>query len=241
MQGLSNTGNNCYVNAIVQAMRYCKPIVTKLVDASPDNEFAAYLCDLLYQGNEHGLSYMLNEMHSIGMDPHTPSDAHEFYLEVVNKLDKWLDHGNTESTLQCSCGYSTTSTEKFWSISINGDVAEGIDHYEKPEHVEATCEKCGGIGMTKSLKILPSPMLVVHLKRFDMDGKLNYKTTIPPALRGHKLTAVCNHYGSMNGGHYTTCALTDQGWMSFNDETVTKIDTFPPTSSLPYILFYTSY
>lgn len=221
-------------------MRYCKPIVTKLVDVSPPGTFESLLCDLLYQGNEDTLPKMLKEMSSIGMDPNIPSDAHEFYLAVVNKLEEWLDHGNIESTLSCSCGYTTTSTEKFWSISINGDVTDGIHKYEQPEHVEARCEKCGSVGMDKSLKILPTSMLVVHLKRFDMNGKLDYKTTIPQTLNSKwKLTAVCNHYGSMHGGHYTTCALTDQGWMSFNDETVTKIDTFPLTSRLPYILFYT--
>lgn len=105
--------------------------------------------------------------------------------------------------------------------------------------------------------------LVLHVKRFKYSGttreKLNTSLSFPlrelrldqfaseeaplsdrDAL--YDLYAVCNHYGSMQGGHYTSyCRVNEEGreqWYNFNDEVVTKANANNVVSANAYILFY---
>ena len=251
MQGLRNCGNNCYVNTIVQALRYSKPVVLRLVAVVAEDEFVSAFCNILYQGCSD-IDAVLGSMRRIGMDPYVQSDAHEFFLSSMNYLyDRLPDHlperGETVSTLRCtreSCGRELVNREKMLSVSINGTgVLEGLSQYERVERVESTCDRCGAETMAKTLAIVPGDLWVVHLKRFTGDCKLHYEVSVPLELTRHrrrwKLVAVCNHFGNMYAGHYTTLACTDSGWCVFNDERVTHVDGVPESSRVPYLLFYT--
>jgi ubiquitin C-terminal hydrolase len=248
MQGLCNRGNNCYVSAIVQALRYSKPVVRRLCRVYVADKFVNAFCNILYMGCSD-IDAVLNSMRLIAMDPHAQSDAHEFFLSSMNYLydrvpDHLPDRGETVSTLRCDvCAHTLVNREKMLSVSINGDVLEGLTQYERGESVSSTCEGCGSCAMTKTLTLHPGEMWVVHLKRFAGDHKLHYGVSVPPELiRGGsrwKLTAVCNHFGNMYAGHYTTLAHTDTGWYVFNDECVSPVDGVPESSRVPYILFYT--
>ncbi|KAH8314999.1 ubiquitin carboxyl-terminal hydrolase 8 isoform X1 [Drosophila kikkawai] len=109
------------------------------------------------------------------------------------------------------------------------------------------------------------PVLVVHLKRFYADPsnscayikKQNYlrfpleNLEMNPYIaraesragtpKTYQLYAVSNHYGSMEGGHYTAfCKSANYGkWFKFDDQIVTTLDTSNVVSSAAYILFYT--
>ncbi|KAH8264640.1 hypothetical protein KR038_011263 [Drosophila bunnanda] len=109
------------------------------------------------------------------------------------------------------------------------------------------------------------PVLVVHLKRFYADPsnscayikKQNYlrfpleNLEMSPYIaraesragtpKTYQLYAVSNHYGSMEGGHYTAfCKSANYGkWFKFDDQVVTTLDTSNVVSSAAYILFYT--
>ncbi|KAM8705468.1 hypothetical protein ACLKA7_009856 [Drosophila subpalustris] len=109
------------------------------------------------------------------------------------------------------------------------------------------------------------PVLVVHLKRFYADPsntgayikKQNYlefplenldmkpyiaraesRTQTP---KTYKLYAVSNHYGTMEGGHYTAFCKSDSygRWYKFDDQVVSTLDSSNVVSSAAYILFYT--
>ncbi|XP_017057189.1 ubiquitin carboxyl-terminal hydrolase 8 isoform X1 [Drosophila ficusphila] len=109
------------------------------------------------------------------------------------------------------------------------------------------------------------PVLVVHLKRFYADPsnsgsymkKQNYlrfplenldmnpyiarseSRTVTP--KTYQLYAVSNHYGTMEGGHYTAfCKSANYGkWFKFDDQIVSALDSSSVVSSAAYILFYT--
>ncbi|XP_068154273.1 ubiquitin carboxyl-terminal hydrolase 8 isoform X3 [Drosophila tropicalis] len=109
------------------------------------------------------------------------------------------------------------------------------------------------------------PVLVVHLKRFYADPiksgayikKQNYlrfplenlemtpyiaraeSRTVTPKI--YQLYAVSNHYGTMEGGHYTAfCKSANyKRWYKFDDQIVSTLDTSSVVSSAAYILFYT--
>uniref|UniRef100_A0A8C4WDM7 Ubiquitin carboxyl-terminal hydrolase n=1 Tax=Gopherus evgoodei TaxID=1825980 RepID=A0A8C4WDM7_9SAUR len=105
------------------------------------------------------------------------------------------------------------------------------------------------------------PVLLVHLKRFSYDGRWKQKLqtyvdfplesldlsqyVIGPKsnLKRYNLFSVSNHYGGLDGGHYTAYCrnATKQRWYKFDDHEVSEISGSSVKSSAAYILFYTSF
>jgi len=55
----------------------------------------------------------------------------------------------------------------------------------------------------------------------------------------YDLYAVTNHFGSLNGGHYTAYGKNiDGNWYNFNDGSVGDANSERVQSSAAYILFY---
>lgn len=104
------------------------------------------------------------------------------------------------------------------------------------------------------------PVLLVHLKRFSYDGRWKQKLqtsvdfplenldlsqyVIGPknTLKKYNLFSVSNHYGGLDGGHYTAYCknAARQRWFKFDDHEVSDISVSSVKSSAAYILFYTS-
>uniref|UniRef100_A0A672NU15 Ubiquitin carboxyl-terminal hydrolase n=1 Tax=Sinocyclocheilus grahami TaxID=75366 RepID=A0A672NU15_SINGR len=104
------------------------------------------------------------------------------------------------------------------------------------------------------------PILLVHLKRFKYDGrwreKLQTLVDFPldnldlsqyvigpkPNLKKYNLYAVSNHYGGLDGGHYTAYCKNPlkQRWFKFDDHEVSDIAAASVRSAAAYIFFYSS-
>uniref|UniRef100_A0A673TYR2 ubiquitinyl hydrolase 1 n=1 Tax=Suricata suricatta TaxID=37032 RepID=A0A673TYR2_SURSU len=104
------------------------------------------------------------------------------------------------------------------------------------------------------------PVLLVHLKRFSYDGRWKQKLqtsvdfplesldlsqyVIGPKnnLKKYNLFSVSNHYGGLDGGHYTAYCrnAARQRWFRFDDHEVSDLSVSSVKSSAAYILFYTS-
>ncbi|XP_022815334.1 ubiquitin carboxyl-terminal hydrolase 8 isoform X2 [Spodoptera litura] len=107
------------------------------------------------------------------------------------------------------------------------------------------------------------PVLVIHFKRFYVDPKeymcnayRKKQTYIDfpfeeldmrqfahcTSSHAYNLYAVSNHYGSMEGGHYTAyCKSSVYGkWYKYDDHVVTEIPSSEVKSSAAYILFYST-
>jgi len=78
----------------------------------------------------------------------------------------------------------------------------------------------------------------VQFKRFDLSGKLTYKVALQEKWFGYKLIGICNHMGSVHGGHYTSAVCVDGQWRHMNDEDIQEIDGLPKRSRVPYLLIY---
>uniref|UniRef100_A0A8C8SXP0 Ubiquitin carboxyl-terminal hydrolase 8 n=1 Tax=Pelusios castaneus TaxID=367368 RepID=A0A8C8SXP0_9SAUR len=113
----------------------------------------------------------------------------------------------------------------------------------------------------KKLEIWKLPrVLLVHLKRFSYEGRWKQKlqTSVDFPLEGldlsqyvigpknnlkkYNLFSVSNHYGGLDGGHYTAYCRNalKQRWYKFDDHEVSEISASSVKSSAAYILFYTS-
>ncbi|XP_038668871.1 ubiquitin carboxyl-terminal hydrolase 8 [Scyliorhinus canicula] len=104
------------------------------------------------------------------------------------------------------------------------------------------------------------PILLVHLKRFSYEGrwkqKLQTSVDLPlenldlsnyiigprTNVKRYNLFAVSNHYGGLDGGHYTAYCrnAVKQRWFKFDDQDVSDISASSVRSSAAYILFYSS-
>ena len=141
-------------------------------------------------------------------------------------------------------------------------IYEGFDHFTEIEPMSGENawfnEKKGEKqDVNKEIRFWNLPkVLVISLKRFSPDGtkKLGHLITFP--LDGfdlsnyvigynkksfiYELFGVCNHTGSVMGGHYTSFVKNADGiWIHFNDTSVEKIvNEREIISPMAYCLFY---
>uniref|UniRef100_A0A8C9FTC8 ubiquitinyl hydrolase 1 n=1 Tax=Pavo cristatus TaxID=9049 RepID=A0A8C9FTC8_PAVCR len=96
--------------------------------------------------------------------------------------------------------------------------------------------------MTLPRKVVQSPLL-------DRDVVLDNQQEVPqwppevPFNFSHSVILCSNHYGGLDGGHYTAYCknASKQRWFKFDDHEVSEISASSVKSSAAYILFYTSY
>ena len=242
--GLQNFGNTCFLNSIVQVLRYVKPVVERLLEIHSENTAVQSFIDLLYQGSTP--RKFVKHLGSLGFDPLYQHDAHEFLLTMLDKVYedpackdlKNPFEGHFQSTLTCKNGHQSVSKEPFCCLSLNGGLDEGVAALEEPETVTCKCDECDEKEMVKTVVIHPAEVICVQFKRFDLNGKLTYKVALKEKYFGYKLIGICNHMGSIHGGHYTAAVNVSGQWKHMNDEDCQNIDGLPSRSRVPYLLFY---
>lgn len=102
---------------------------------------------------------------------------------------------------------------------------------------------------------LPPKILIIRLKRFINNKKINNPIDIPINLNiekyihmysdkknncNYKLSSAIIHMGSLNGGHYISVGYKNNMWLEFNDANVYKLNSNSLNNHLSnsYILFY---
>ncbi|XP_075818180.1 ubiquitin carboxyl-terminal hydrolase 50 isoform X2 [Microtus pennsylvanicus] len=163
----------------------------------------------------------------------TQQDAQEFLIYVFNELHEALK----KDCLQCFFQQDTLT----WNNQIHCSFCES----KQETAVRATISKAPKI-------------IVFHLKRFDIQGTVKRKLRteilypltnldltpyICPIFRKHpkyNLCAVVNHFGDLDGGHYTAFCKNSvtQAWYSFDDTRVSEIPDTSVQTATAYLLFY---
>ncbi|XP_041587548.1 inactive ubiquitin carboxyl-terminal hydrolase 50 [Vulpes lagopus] len=119
------------------------------------------------------------------------------------------------------------------------------------------CETKQETAVRASISKAPK-IIIFHLKRFDILGTMKRKLRtdihypltnldltpyICPVFRKHpkyNLCAVVNHFGDLDGGHYTAFCKNSvtQAWYSFDDTRVSEIPDTSVQTATAYLLFY---
>ena len=241
MSGIENEGNTCFAAAVIQVLRYCRPVVKRMLQS--DDPLLNAFYDTLYDTGSKGAneSAFLKRLPELGYAAHDQQDAHEFLMAMVDKMfdeDNPFE-GEITSILECEDAHCSTTKYPFYSLLVYGDVREGLMAYGLAEEVDAKCETCGK-PVTKRMTVTTGDVMVVQLARFDGHQKLTHEVTIPPVVENNKtmyLVGVIHHSGTVNHGHYTASVYTKQGWMLTNDEYVHSCER-PTKSRTAYVLIY---
>jgi len=141
--------------------------------------------------------------------------------------------------------YIEDCLDKFVEIEI----LDGDDKWNCPR-----CKCARKSSKTLTIAKLP-PFLLIHLKRFYHQGPFRNKveTHVEFPLSNlnmasyyndgtgsgkYDLYAISNHYGGLNGGHYTAQVKNPykQAWLNFDDSRISGSDNV--TSKAAYIMFY---
>jgi len=124
------------------------------------------------------------------------------------------------------------------------------------------CSKCKDfVTARKKMEVYKAPdYLILHLKRFShqrntmfgtrkISDLINFPVTnldlsqfvrAAPGDCVYDLYAVSNHFGTLNGGHYTAFAKNPyfQKWYSFDDSEVDRCREEDVVTKAAYVLFY---
>lgn len=199
------------------------------------------------------------------------------HLELNNSIISEIFEGIFMSTLTCTyCKGQSNTFEVFNCLSLpipsetRCHVRDCLSHFSNPERIEAAweCPRCKQKREAdKKIVICKLPrILIIHLKRFSLDGRWRQKlqTTVDfpltdlsvdftnvlpqsaygstPVKSSYNLCAVVNHYGHLDGGHYTAFGkLENQRWYTFDDSTVSEMKDTDVCGQAAYILFYAAH
>ncbi|KAI8377049.1 hypothetical protein EDC96DRAFT_571317 [Choanephora cucurbitarum] len=262
-------------------------------DQHDSQEFLMVLLDGLHEDlNAHGtnnrarpssLSLMDDDLKFEKLpDWQASGIAWERYLGKNSSIIVSLFQGQYRSRLTClSCKQTSTTYNAFMSLSLpiptkklrlsSATLYQCLDYFVKEETLEKEdawqCPKClKKRKASKQLTLTRLPdILLIHLKRFSMDGlfrnkldtfvkcptrSLDLSEYVPSSMTAptgqdrsafvYDLYAVSNHYGSLTGGHYTACVRDGykDKWNYFDDSKVSICDESKVVTKAAYNLFY---
>lgn len=253
--GISNTGNTCYVAAVVQCLANCSSFMDALARVGfhrPLHRAMYELCVSVLQRRPSSpdalLLLMRKRCSGLITNFKEPNDSHEFLTDLVAALDA---EAGDETFARLFLGRSRTSTEctmcrrvvhlvadeAALRVTARGPSAEAVPvTFETANINDYRCEGCARVGraVRESVVTHLPPVIVAHAgeARVRLTDKLGGVIGANFELVG----AVCRA-----PGHYYAIVRDGRGsWLLADDEVVTPshIDTIAPGA--PFLIFLES-
>lgn len=200
--------------------------------------------------------------------PDKEADSWDLYKFENDSPIMKIFHGEYINEIVCpKCNKSDTTHDPFLFFSVpipdsffgGTSLSKCIQKFSAVDVLDKNntwnCPFCkNSVQAKKSLKVYKCPqVLIVHLKRFNQatHSKITTSVDYPDILDSgdfvtsnekykYKLIGVVIHSGSLFGGHYTACALTQttNKWHLYDDSRVTEISQKSAHVGNAYVLFY---
>jgi ubiquitin C-terminal hydrolase len=230
-------------------------------------EFLLLLIDEIHKGISYEISLRINgtiksEIDRIERDSLIiwRNEFKQNYSLIVQEL-----YGQYIATTYCDlCNHTYFKYDVFNHISLPiteecTTIYDCFDVFTENEVLDddnrLMCNNCNQLtNATKNISIWRSPnVLLISFKRFDMMGnKIDTMIDYPlEELDLHKyvngyskyrakynLYAICNHFGTMDYGHYTAYCKHQDTWYDYDDTLVNEISFENVVTNNAYILFY---
>ena len=127
---------------------------------------------------------------------------------------------------------------------VSVSIYDCFNSYIQPETIEWKDDKTNTYRpANKKIQMWKLPkLLFVVFKRFtNSNHKNNQIIDVPFEITLYNITyqliCVCNHYGNVNGGHYSTIVLKDS-WIEYDDSSVTPVPINKVISQNAYCLLF---
>jgi ubiquitin C-terminal hydrolase len=250
--GLYNTGSICYFNSLLQVLASCTSIQNitfydknetefifhKFINQVKQNKVDPFISNELIQA-------LHKDLPTFGNGQESASEAFVLLINVIDNRELTeLFIYRCRCTHKClTCNYISNEVKdysiQFDLFHVEELTMESILLYESIID-DYKCESCKNIGKIKRicrLTMLPEIVVVVfniyyNKKIHSFPEYLNF----PKSKLQYKLVGQIQHYGSLQGGHYTALALRKNKVYLFNDNNY-EITNFKPTPET-YIIFY---
>ncbi|KAL4216469.1 Ubiquitin carboxyl-terminal hydrolase 8 [Mactra antiquata] len=182
-----------------------------------------------------------------------------------------LFQGQLKSTIMClTCRKQSVTFQAFMFLSLpipapnRCTLQDCLRQFAAEEKMcgssQWKCPRCRSYrDSVKKIEIWKLPaILLIALNRFVYEGqwrnKINANVDFPvrgldmssfvkgPAPKPYRLYAASNHFGTLDGGHYTACCRNPitQKWYKFDDHEVYEMSESGVKTSAAYVLYYTS-
>lgn len=257
--GLTNTGNKCYFNSMIQVLISC-PLFIKLMKKYNQSLIAKEFVELS-NGSKGAISNIYQQMRQYGggslVEGNSQEDAHEalhIFLDVIDKCDKQLYtnlynclfHRIYQAIKCVKCGH--VSETKYEDLVFHFDSkCKSLHEYIYDEVVEYKCEKCSpdvNVNHTKSQRIARlGPVLLIAFKQYkdklpiSISKKFEFEGVSDNLLHTYELIGQIQHSGSMSGGHYVAICRRSTGVYMLNDASTSQMPDFAIDANT-YILAY---
>jgi len=175
----------------------------------------------------------------------------------------------SDTVVKCECNYESHIFDIPIQLQLNLIGDDKIinmkdclnDYYNEIKCEEYKCSNCNNITELKKQEYiwLAPQILVIHLKRFitSFENGIYSQKKIHTIVKyeeildmskymidknreyKYELYGMCNHFGSLNGGHYYSHIKKNNIWYCFNDDKIFKLDKNDHLDNKhAYLLFY---
>ncbi|XP_065569068.1 ubiquitin carboxyl-terminal hydrolase 2-like [Artemia franciscana] len=232
-------------------------------DQQDSDEFLVFLLDALHEDlNKVKKKQPMKEQENEGKTQSEASYVAFINWESSNKSKiSDLFYGQEMSTLTCTtCRHSSIRFDMICALVVpipnvvhHCRLQDCLSLYTEGESIaDWNCPKCrrNSKESIKKLDLIRTPkILIVTLKRFSKDFQqwtkrqtfVEYpKTGLRINGSTYKLVATVNHFGTVNGGHYTASVYHPdlKVWHKYDDSEVSILREDDVISKEAYILFY---
>jgi ubiquitin C-terminal hydrolase len=243
-RGLSNIGNSCYLNSVIQALLSCHNFNAMMIIWETKN-ISTEEYNKILKGDVSHAGSLLQTIMGKGLHYGHQEDAHEGLLLLLDAFGDEVSKVFTikhRTKFKCICGFRNI---------IKGSPELFIDYYGQDSSLESylllqtiqpndyRCDSCKRVNTTRMIKKLYSisDIIIVTFKKYYCKNPIDFPTqiTLASSLR-YQLVAQIEHFGGPHGGHYVTRALRQGTVYLFNDSSIT-VSNFEPTPHT-YMIYY---
>lgn len=267
-QGLSNLGNTCFINSIIQCLKNLRPFKEYLLSYSSGGGLTGKFAKLIQNFESGRKDQILEDFISTFYSKtdifkrYEQDDSHIFLISLLTIMDKetrtsyqsdskvrQLFSNNIQTITTDNYGKTDKDIEPSFCISLpiinNGKVCysleECLKEYQKPKELQDTYSRKT---YRECVNIQPlGTFLIFNFQRVSNGRHINNAINFPEYLEfgnyHYELKGLIKHIGDQYSGHKVAlCKDLTSCWYEFDDYKVAKLSNQLPNESLVFLLFY---